>query len=202
MLGFPTQWFFIKGPIFISVILILFGLLAPDIQSQLALIPAEVKDGQLWRIISGQLVHTNTAHLYMNLAGLLLVWALHGDHYRPYALPALSIIGVVCVGLLVTFFSQTGSYSGFSGVLHFLLAFGALIDISKRDKTGWLLIIGLILKVAYENTFGAASSTAELIGAAVAVDAHAFGVVTGILIFLAIKKPFMNYHKGLYNHIK
>nr|WP_196492422.1 rhombosortase [Psychrosphaera haliotis] len=153
--------------------------------------PNKAFSGELWRIITGQFLHSNNAHMWMNIAGLALVWALHGDHYRIHHFWVLSIAGMLLVGLLVTLFSEYGIYTGFSGVLHFLLAYGAMIDIKNKDKTGYLLIIGLIAKVAYENIFGAAQSTEQLIDASVAVDAHAFGLVTGFLLFIVIKSLYI-----------
>ena len=189
MLGFPTQLKYIIGPVSVAFFIIIASLIPDTFLGMLYLEPSKVFSGELWRLITGQFLHSNNAHMWMNIAGLALVWALHGDHYRIHHFWVLSITGMLLVGLLVTLFSEYGIYTGFSGVLHFLLAYGAMIDIKNKDKTGYLLIMGLLAKVAYENVFGAAQSTEQLIEASVAVDAHAFGLVTGFLLFLVIKKP-------------
>jgi len=189
LLGFPTQLKYIIGPVSVAFFIIIASLIPDTFLETLYLKPNKVFGGELWRIITGQFLHSNNAHMWMNIAGLALVWALHGDHYRIHHFWVLSITGMLLVGLLVTLFSEYGIYTGFSGVLHFLLAYGAMIDIKNKDKTGYLLIMGLLAKVAYENVFGAAQSTEQLIEASVAVDAHAFGLVTGFLLFLIIKKP-------------
>ena len=189
MLGFPTQLKFLAGPISVALFIVFASLIPTVFVEALYLEPSKVYSGELWRVISGQFLHSNYAHMWMNIAGLALVWALHGDHYRIEHFWVLSLVGMLLVGTLVTVFSEYGVYTGFSGVLHFLLAYGAMVDIKNKDRTGYLLLIGLISKVVYENIFGAAKSTEQLIEASVAVDAHAFGLVTGLLLFIAIKKP-------------
>jgi len=75
-------------------------------------------------------------------------------------------------------------YVGLSGVLHGLFIIGAYFDIQNRFKTGWLMLIGVWLKVLHEQIYGASESVAKLISANVAIDAHLFGTITGSLIIL------------------
>ena len=51
-------------------------------------------------------------------------------------------------------------------------------------KSGWLLLIGLALKVGYEQREGSSEQVANLIDANVAIDAHLFGALTGVVIFM------------------
>ena len=73
------------------------------------------------------------------------------------------------------------SYVGLSGVLHGLFANLALKEALDGRKSSWLLIIGVIAKVAWELTMGASQSTSELINARIAVESHLFGVISGLL---------------------
>ena len=68
--------------------------------------------------------------------------------------------------------------------LHGIFAWGACVDIKEKMKSGWLLLIGLAIKVGYEQIDGSSEQVANLIDAKVAVDAHLFGALTGIAIFL------------------
>lgn len=74
-------------------------------------------------------------------------------------------------------------YAGLSGALHGIFAWGACVDIKEKMKSGWLLLIGLAIKVGYEQIDGSSEQVANLIDAKVAVDAHLFGALTGITIF-------------------
>tara|TARA_R110000751_G_scaffold91266_3_gene178869 strand:- start:47660 stop:48160 length:501 start_codon:yes stop_codon:yes gene_type:complete len=142
-------------------------------------------DLQWWRLISGHFLHTNGIHLLLNLAGLTLLWALHG-HYYP-TLQYLFLFFMLCVGTsggLYLFAPQMYWYVGLSGVLHGLFLIGAYFDIQNKLKSGWIMLVGVWLKVLHEQIYGASENVAELISANVAIDAHLFGTVTGSLILL------------------
>ncbi len=186
LLGFPTQWRFIKGPLFIMCIMLFLQLLPTNLQSQFSLISIRFLDGEIWRIITGNLIHANWNHYLLNTAGLLLVWALHGEYYSFKRLLSHVSLATLSVGSLIVVFSPYGEYVGLSGVLHYLLAWGAMTDIKRKEHSGWLLFIGLLIKVSYENIFGASIETANLIESAVAVEAHAFGVLSAIICFTII----------------
>ena len=114
-----------------------------------------------------------------------LLWALHGEHYRIGLY--LKVFVWCCLGTSVGlyFFSPDLIwYAGLSGALHGIFAWGACVDIKEKMKSGWLLLIGLAIKVGYEQIDGSSEQVANLIDAKVAVDAHLFGALTGIAIFL------------------
>lgn len=81
----------------------------------------------------------------------------------------------------VYFFTDINIYSGFSGVLHGLIVWGAIRDIENKDKTGYLLLLGVFAKVLYEQVYGASESTAAMIQAEVAIEAHLAGVLAALL---------------------
>lgn len=148
---------------------------------------AIIASGEFWRLVSGHLPHTNLQHLLLNCAGLLLLWILHGHHYR--TLPFLGATGFAALmtGLGLLWFSpQTDLYVGLSGVLHGLIIWGGCLDIRARWRTGYLLVAGTWIKVAWEQYFGASDATAQLIDAAVAVDGHLWGTVAGTILGLRV----------------
>lgn len=146
-----------------------------------------ISQGQWWRIVSGNFTHTNIAHLAMNLAGLWVISFI----FKPSAkslLLALSVVSI-CVGIL-NLFSDMTSYVGLSGVLHGLFAYFALLEVLHGRKSSGLLVLGVIAKVSWEITMGAPQSTSELIQARVAVEAHLFGLISGLLLaWLSNKVP-------------
>jgi membrane associated rhomboid family serine protease len=78
--------------------------------------------------------------------------------------------------------------------LHGLFVWGACFDILNKEHTGWLLLIGVAIKLGYEQLGGDTQAIAELIGASVAVDAHLYGAVSGLIlglvfIVLSAQKP-------------
>lgn len=148
--------------------------------------------GEYWRLVSGNLLHTNHWHLLMNLAGFWVILSLHHFHYRAAGL--LLLLLSLCLGEgigLYLFYPSLHAYVGLSGILHGLFAFGAIMDIKRGLKSGWLLLIGLGLKVAYEQFFGASTDVASLIGARVATESHLVGAVLGTALgaaYLAFSK--------------
>jgi len=89
----------------------------------------------------------------------------------------------VGIGLL---FSTLHSYVGLSGVLHGIFAFYALSEALGGRKSSWLLVVGIIAKVSYEQCYGASESTVQLIAAQVAIEAHLIGAFTGLLLALTV----------------
>lgn len=136
--------------------------------------------GQWWRLLSAHFLHTNFYHLLLNLAGLFLLWALHGEYYHhknSLLLIALCSLGTA-TGLLV--FSDLTHYVGLSGTLHGLFAWGVIQDIKRGYKTGWLLLVGVVIKLLQEQFYGGSIATESLIQARVAVDAHLYGALSGL----------------------
>ena len=141
---------------------------------------AAVLDGEWWRLLSAHLVHLGWAHLWLNLAGLLLVWLLFGPRLRPVAWLAVFLLSALGTGLGLFWFSPgLDWYVGLSGVLHGLFVAGALAECRFEPRMGGLLLVLLAVKLAWEQFMGATPGTAEMIGAAVVVDAHLYGAVSG-----------------------
>ena len=182
MLNLPFKKQFILPPIIIIVLMLLLELNKPFSLEFLAFYPTQIVDGQLWRLITGQLLHTNFNHMLLNTGGIVLIWALHGEYYssKNYLLLMLSCLFLIGLGLLI--FADYQHYAGMSAALHSFIIIGAAKDIQHHDKTGWLLLIGVIIKVGYENIYGASEQTKALINANVAVEAHLIGVVVGLLV--------------------
>lgn len=146
-----------------------------------------IQQGQYWRILTGHLLHTNVWHLFLNCLGLFLLWSLHGSfyHWRRFALLMLGLF-VGCSAGLYWFSPDMKLYVGLSGALHGLFVWGALKDIQTGIRSGWLLFVGITVKIYFEQIDGANDEISNLIGAEVAIDAHLYGALTGLLLFLLV----------------
>jgi len=141
-----------------------------------------ITDGEVWRLITGHILHTNGYHLLLNLAGLFMLWALHGRFYRIKNYTALFLFCSIFTSVGIYYFDPTLlQYVGLSGVLHGVFVYGAIMDINAKDKTGYLLFLGVWLKIAYEQFYGANTNVSNLIEANVAVNAHLWGALGGLL---------------------
>ena len=144
----------------------------------------QIIEHEYWRLITGHFFHTNLNHLLLNIAGLVLLWSLHGQYYQSknYFLLFLFSALFVTIGLF-NFSPELIQYVGLSGILHGVFIWGALMDIRDKLKSGYLLLLGIIIKVTHEQIYGAGTDISELIEANVAVDAHLWGAVSGVVFF-------------------
>ncbi len=143
-----------------------------------------IRHGEWWRIVTGNLTHTNFTHLSMNLAGLWVISFI----FRPNTRNFLIVFLLLCtfVGAL-NLFTNLSIYVGLSGVLHGLFGFWALREVFEGRRSSMLLVAGLAAKIIWEQLYGPSTSTAALISARVAVDAHMVGAIGGLSMALLEK---------------
>src|SRR5580658_10543029 len=141
--------------------------------------------GQWWRLLSGHVIHLGFEHALLDVAGLILMWALFARDYSLRAwllIVTLSVVGVDAGLWLLS--STTQWYVGSSGVLHGVLAAGTCAHLRRRESDGWVLALLLIGKLLYEQTLGALPLTS---GGAVIVDAHLYGAAAGAVAALLLR---------------
>lgn len=142
-----------------------------------------ILEGEIWRLLTCNFHHTNFNHLLLNGGGLIIITLLHQQHYKKFTMPTLLAgIGVLLAASILLFDQEVSGYLGLSGTLHGLFAWGVVADIRKGDKTGYLLLLGLIGKLAWEAFAGASSSTEEFIGSKVLTSSHLYGAIWGGLL--------------------
>lgn len=166
------------------------ALLPTDIQQRLSLTYRGLVQWELWRLFTGHFVHTNIWHLALNLAGLVLTWLLFFEHFT---CKRMLFVTAVCTFGLSLILLVTGNllafvwYVGLSGTLHGIFAFALVLDISSKQLSTYALIILGLGKLMYEQLGGATADTAALIGANVAINAHLWGAVLGVVAGLTVR---------------
>ncbi|UIP27169.1 MULTISPECIES: rhombosortase [Photobacterium] len=140
-----------------------------------------IESGQWWRILTGNLTHTNWVHLGMNISGLLIISYLFRFYLTAGRFCLLFIALSLIVGLSLLLTTLTG-YSGLSGLLHGIFIWGACQDIRTQRAGGRLLLMAGVLKVSWDLYTGGSAETAAMIHATVAVEAHFAGAVGGFLL--------------------
>lgn len=148
----------------------------------------EIKSGEIWRLITGNLVHLGWSHALMNLLGLGLIWGLFWDCFSPKQWLIVTIISglSVCLGLLI-FNPGLVWYVGLSGVLHGLFLAGAVGGIRRGDRREAILLVAIVGKLIWEQVFGALPGSADMAGGPVVVNSHLYGAIGGAAVGLMLK---------------
>jgi rhomboid family GlyGly-CTERM serine protease len=136
--------------------------------------------GGWWRLLSAHIVHLDLHHLILNELGLVLMWSLFADDYDAVEWCAIVLAGALAISCGLWWLSPRVSwYVGASGVLHSVMAAGAAKHLVERCWDRWILIVGLGVKLAWEQ-WGAAPAPL------IVVDAHLYGACCGFLLGAAL----------------
>ncbi|WP_371192936.1 rhombosortase [Glaciecola sp. SC05] len=165
-------------------------LLPSNITDAMVLSEAGLANGELWRMFTAHFVHTNLWHFALNIAGLWLTWLLFVEYFSPQRLLlalAFSTLGLSMVLFATNNLQSITWYAGLSGTLHGLFAFALVLDVNKKRVTTYIIIIFGIGKLIFEQMGGSTQSTAELIGASVAINGHLWGAVLGVVAGCIVK---------------
>ena len=171
-------------PTVVVIISIIAYLLGTHLEEIFIYKRSAIYDGEVWRLVTGHFFHTNFNHLLLNIVALIMLWSLHSKFYQNKSYAVLTLISGLFVSIsILTLDPEMEQYVGLSGILHAVFTWGALQDIKAKDKTGYLLLAGVIVKIIYEQMGGSNEFTQNLIAAPVAINAHLYGVIVGAIIF-------------------
>lgn len=146
--------------------------------------------GELWRLVTGHIVHLGASHLVLNLAGLFLVWLLVGDRYTPLRWWLVVVFSLAVMDLGFWFLDpQLSWYVGLSGLLHGLLMAGATAGLRRAPLESAVFGLVVIGKVALEQVIGPLPGSEATSGGPVVVNAHLYGAVAGLLAGAASLLP-------------
>jgi rhomboid family GlyGly-CTERM serine protease len=169
----------------VSALAIIAAALPSTWQNALEFQHRAIAGGELWRLLSGHLVHLGWQHLAMNLLGLGLIWALllRFESASNCALAGVLLSLGVSLGL---YWLSPGVawYVGLSGVLHGLLVW-ALLRQWRIAPPLHAVVLGLVaLKLVWEQIGGPLPGSAELVRGRVVVEAHLYGALSGALLWI------------------
>lgn len=134
-----------------------------------------------WRLLTAHVVHLGWVHLALNLAAFAAIWVMLGDLLRPRAWVAAFVFCALAVSGGLWFLDPGLEwYVGLSGVLHGLFVVGAMAGLGRARVFHGLLLAGVVAKVAWEQLAGADVGSAALVGGAVIVNAHLYGMLAGL----------------------
>lgn len=135
---------------------------------------------EYWRLLTGHLVHGSWQHTWLNLAGLALMVALFRDGYRIWQWTLITLVSAVSIDIgLLYYMPQLQWYVGLSGVLHGVLAAGALLWWRFEPRPMAMALTAILIgKLGWEQWQGALPLSGDL---NVIVNAHLYGALGGLL---------------------
>jgi len=162
--------------------------LSPPAQAALEYHRGKLADGQLWRVFTASLVHFGWLHWLTDAAALAaLSWI--AARRRRRVLVEVALLATAVGAAVHLLGGPVGSYRGLSGVNYGLLA-ALLVTMARRahgpaSALGWGVLAVVIAKTAWELVVRAPLlPTALPHGVALVAEAHAAGVVVGVLLAL------------------
>lgn len=157
-----------------------------------------IAHGQLWRLLTCHMVHTGWLHLSLDVADLVLMWVLVGSVYssRVWWL-LIFVISLGISGCLYLLNPALEWYVGLSGLLHGMLAAGALGQLKQRPVESSVIMIALVAKLTWEQLYGSLDNILFVMKTPVSVDAHLYGSVTGaIAAALLLSSSYFRKRQG------
>lgn len=172
----------------LSILMALLQTLPEDTRQWLVYARIEFADGQVWRLLTGNLVHLGWGHLALNVAGLLAMAVLFAED-RPARQWGIDLV-ICCIATsLGLYFLNPGIFwcVGLSGALHGLFVIGAMQWVVDGISLGKWLLLGIGLKLLWEQTMGEMPFSGGIVGGTVVTDAHLWGALSGMISFLSFE---------------
>jgi rhomboid family GlyGly-CTERM serine protease len=141
---------------------------------------AAVMHGEYWRLVTAHWVHGSFEHLWLNLAGVLLIVLLFAKTYSAGQWLTVLLLSTGAIAFGFVFYEpQLEWYVGLSGVLHGALAAGCVAWWRQQARPLALaLTLILVGKLLWEQLHGALPLSGSM---TVIVDAHLYGAAGGVL---------------------
>jgi len=173
-------------PIVISALLFCFFYFLSPWHDQLLMRYPHVIDGAWWQLITSQLMHHDTPHLWFNIAGVWIAWLLFPEQLNtPKDWWVVAPILLVSSAVELIGAPTYEVYAGFSGTLYGVFAYAALKDALNKNWIGVVVFIALVGKIIVDWD-------QPVTGDAIAVFAHFGGALAAVaLVFvnkLALKR--------------
>lgn len=143
---------------------------------------AAISAGEIWRLVTGHLVHLSWGHTWLNLVALLLMTVLLDDLMRARDWLVAFVVAAAAINTGLYFLEPEVSwYVGLSGSLHGVMIVGAIAMLRTNSIMAVILLIGIAGKLAWEQSLGPIPLSESTSGGAVLVDAHLYGAIGGLL---------------------
>lgn len=174
--------------------------LLPFLESVLIYDRSAIAQGELWRLVTGNLVHYSAAHLGYDLLALLVAGTMiEMSGYRHY--PALCLAAATCIGM-VLYWAEPAMlyYAGLSGVATAAIVYLCLHGLTEKGAWRWICagaLLGLGIKVGIEfmlnESLLVASGSSEFQPVPLS---HLVGAGVALFLFVLSRLRIRNYRSS------
>ncbi len=173
-------------PVILTITVLIIGL-SPTLQNALQFDRDAIANGEIWRLVTGNLAHLNWPHLWMNTAGLWLIWLLVQQFLTTKQWLTCLLVTTLGVSIgLYLFKPEIQWYVGLSGMLHGLLIAPLIGNFKKNCPADHLLLLLVASKTIWEQFSGPMSTSESLIKGHVVTEAHLFGAISGLIFAIIL----------------
>ena len=163
---------------------------APPLQALLVYNREAIGEGEIWRLLTGNLVHFSAMHFVKDVVALLVAGLLiEIRRYRHFAMLCL-ISGALIGTLLYVAEPAVLVYGGLSGIVVAAVTYLCLQGLREGGAYRWLCLgalLGLAAKTVLELTLGVRLPGEESPGFILVPESHAVGAVTAIALFVLVQ---------------
>lgn len=141
----------VKSSVFMPLILVAASCtmvyLLPGLSDLLIYDRRAILSGELWRFLTGHLVHFSWGHLFFNLLGFVIAgWIVWRRGYSGFWI--LCVISSVAISGTLLLQPEVIYFGGISGIVNAAIVFIAIRGLKERGGSRWLSISVLILTIA------------------------------------------------------
>lgn len=159
---------------------------------------------ELWRLITGHLSHLTVTHALLNLTGLITIGFIFFSYFSIKQWLIVIVTSMLTIDLLFLILNpELEWYTGMSGVLHGMFIAGCIAAIKSGAHLEIAFLVGLILKLLWDQYAGPSQISVELTGGDVITEAHLYGAIGGgiVALFFARKKtPIRTDKRDIQNY--
>ena len=135
-----------------------------------------VGEGEVWRLLTGELMHGHPLHFLFNFMALLAIGRLMEMHGHPVYVPTVFLFSALCASVFSLYLSPATTSVGASGGIMGLIGFLAVLGVRRRHVVPRGFLRSIALSIALTAATGLIAR--QFIDNA----AHAGGLLGGIML--------------------
>ncbi|MEX1034241.1 MAG: rhombosortase [Cellvibrionaceae bacterium] len=147
----------------------------------------KVQQGEVWRLLSAHLVHSNLNHLLLNTGAFVMATVLFANALSVKTWLTFVVTGglFICLCYLVLHPPEV-YYFGLSALFYGVVVLGSLASFGRDPLIASLALGFVIARLLFAQFAGTSSDMEALIQAPLAESSHLYGAIWGLVFGLGV----------------